>query len=386
MGPEFASYDDVVHRIYDAALRPHMWPDVVTHMATLFGASRGMLFTWAHSPAQGGFNFTHNLPAATMEYWATKSMHEDPFVKAAVTRGLMVEGTAVNSADLVPHEVLVQTPFYKELWAPVDIEHMCCGVVFDATDTHKLPTAVSLLRGSSDPPFRDEHPELLRRLLAHLARAMGVMFHLRDRELKLAASLAALDRLTSSIILLDADRTVQFTNEAAKRLLRDTDTIECSVDQHLRLHKRLARFERTFADTLDAAFRPLTHDTEQPFSEALLLPGKDGQPQCVVHVAPLGSSGAFVPMANTARAIVFIYDVRQASSVPESLLCKLFAMTPAEARAALQLTHGGSMNAMASRLGVSVNTFKTQLKAAYLKSGTHRQSDLLKLLLSLASR
>ena len=40
---------------------------------------------------------------------------------------------------------------------------------------------------------------------------------------------------------------------------------------------------------------------------------------------------------------------------------------------------------IAARLGVSVNTCKTQLQAAYAKTGTHRQADLLKLLLSLAS-
>lgn len=61
-------------------------------------------------------------------------------------------------------------------------------------------------------------------------------------------------------------------------------------------------------------------------------------------------------------------------------------MTGAEARAALQLMQGGSSKEMARHLGISVNTFRTQLAAAYAKSNTHRQADLLKLLLALASR
>jgi DNA-binding CsgD family transcriptional regulator len=40
---------------------------------------------------------------------------------------------------------------------------------------------------------------------------------------------------------------------------------------------------------------------------------------------------------------------------------------------------------MAHRAGVSVNTFKTQLQAAYAKSHAHRQVDLLKLLLALST-
>jgi len=67
---------------------------------------------------------------------------------------------------------------------------------------------------------------------------------------------------------------------------------------------------------------------------------------------------------------------------PEQL-CELFALTPAEARAALQVLVGGTAADMAARLDVSVNTLKTQLACVYGKTLTHRQPDLLKLLLSL---
>ena len=71
------------------------------------------------------------------------------------------------------------------------------------------------------------------------------------------------------------------------------------------------------------------------------------------------------------------------ASVPAELLCPLFGMTPAEARVASQVLEGGSADAMATRLGVSVNTIKTQLKAVFVKTNTNRQVDLLKLLLAL---
>ena len=40
---------------------------------------------------------------------------------------------------------------------------------------------------------------------------------------------------------------------------------------------------------------------------------------------------------------------------------------------------------MAEPQGVSVDTFKNQLKPAYANSQTHRQADFLKLLLALAA-
>ena len=63
-----------------------------------------------------------------------------------------------------------------------------------------------------------------------------------------------------------------------------------------------------------------------------------------------------------------------------------FKIDDLDYQAALQMTQGGSLDEMAARLGVSINTCKTQLQAAYAKTGTHRQADLLKLLLGLASR
>ena len=94
-----------------------------------------------------------------------------------------------------------------------------------------------------------------------------------------------------------------------------------------------------------------------------------------------GQSFGTADGARPSRAIVFLYRLESVAQVRSELLCELFSLTPAEARAALQLLHGGGVTEMAERLGVSVNTFKTQLRVACEKTHTHRQADLLKLLL-----
>ena len=383
-------FDQVVHRIYSAAIAPSQWEQVVGDIARLFDASRALIFTWAHTPAQGGFLFTHNISQASLEYWAAKSIHEDPFVRAGVAKGRNVDGMANLDSDLVAHELLLETPFYKELWAPMDIARLCNGVIFDGTDAHKLPTFISLFRPLRAPAFRHEHVELLSRLLAHLSRSMGVMFHLRDQQLQIASNLAALDRLTCGVVLIDATRDVRFANKAAESLLRQGETVQMGtrlLPDALRMHlnPRLAGVERRFQDALVRALLPLSQDATEHFSEALLLPGSDGRPACAIHVAPLPESHGFETTGATARAIVFLYDLQAASSVDPQVLCRIFELTSAEALAALQIAAGGTVDDMAARLGVSVNTFKTQLQAAYMKTGTHRQADLLKLLLSLAS-
>jgi DNA-binding CsgD family transcriptional regulator/PAS domain-containing protein len=316
-------------------------------------------------------------------------MYEDPFVKAAVSRGLMVEGIAMRGVDLISMDELFTTDFYRELWQPIDVAQVCYGVVFDATDAHKLPTVLSLFRGLRDPPFQQAHSQLLLRLLRHVSRALGVMFHLRDSHQRLADSTAALDRLHSGVLLIDVQRKLQFANAAARSILQSGDLVRLDSPKtqsplHLRLHNRLARFEAAFQQAISSALRPLEEDAEHQFTRALMLPGTGGEARCVVHVAPLAGRSTFAIRGGTG-AIVFLYDLKGASSVSPQLLCETFGMTPAEALAALEIARGGSIEEMAARLSVSPNTFKTQLQSAYVKSGTHRQVDLLKLLVSLSA-
>lgn len=388
---DLAEYDDVVHRIYDAALEPSNWTGVIAHIARVFDAPRALIFTHLHGPAQGGFTFTHNITQAALEIWAAKGVKEDPWVRASGPKGYLVEGMVSLDSDLVPEAELMRTDFYKEILEPLGIAKVCSGIIFDTTDSHKLPTALSVYRGPRDTPFDRDDVEVSRRLLAHLSRSLGVMFHLRDSQLQLAASLAALNGLASGVILIDGSRKVQFANKTAESIARRGDTVcigaaGSAKPSQLSLNRRLSGCERAFQDAISQAMQPLALTTVDHFSQALLLPAEDGSPACVVHVAPLAESSRFAPAGKAAKAIVFLYDLQSAASVDPALLIKLFGLTMAEARTALQMTQGGSLDEMAARLGVSINTCKTQLQAAYAKTGTHRQADLLKLLLGLASR
>ena len=274
---------------------------------------------------------------------------------------------------------------------PRDIEHISVSIIFDGSDAHKLPTAMSLYRSQLDQPFDAAEVGLPRRLVMHLSRALGVMFHLRDGAQQVAATRAALDRLGSGVVLLDSRGGVQFANVAAQALFLEGDKVRLvsggpSQPDRLAPASRLPKVEQAFQRALADAIAPVEGDHGEHFSQALVLPGVGGKPACVMHAAPLGAvAGLSAGGMGQPRAIVFFYDLNGATVAPQ-LLCQLFGMTPAEARAARQVLEGGSADDMARRLAVSVNTFKTQLKAVFAKTNTNRQVDLLKLLLSLKAR
>jgi DNA-binding CsgD family transcriptional regulator len=388
MPTDFARYDDLVHRIYDAALEPSQWPDALAGIAKACGGNRSAVFTPLHDPGRGGLALAHNLPPIVVERWAHKSRQDDPYAQVAFSKGLFLDGAAWSGDTLVSHADLVRTAFYRDLFEPMDVAHVCAGVVFDGVDAHKVPTAMTVYRSERDAAFDPPQVDVLRRLVLHVSRALGVMFHLRDSQFQVAATQAALDRLSAGVVLLAGHGGVQFCNSAALRQLQAADTVLLRAGgppqgDRLVLAPRLHGQEADFQQALRAALSPLA-GTPGHFSNALLLPDAAGKPICVLHIAPLGRASALAVGSAAPQAIVFLYDLAAAAKVPPAMLSALFDFTPAEARAAQQMLQGGSAEAMAQRLGVTVNTFKSQLKAAYAKSGTHRQADFLKLLLALA--
>ena len=124
MHAELARYDNLVHAVHDAALVPERGPAVVARVAEAFSAPRTLLFTLAHTPAQRGFTFTHDISQAALEQWAAKSMHADPYVRSATEKGLPVEGVAVNGDDLVAPGARHETGAGQELHGDVVRAHL----------------------------------------------------------------------------------------------------------------------------------------------------------------------------------------------------------------------------------------------------------------------
>jgi DNA-binding CsgD family transcriptional regulator len=65
-----------------------------------------------------------------------------------------------------------------------------------------------------------------------------------------------------------------------------------------------------------------------------------------------------------------------------ALLERLYELTPTEAALAIDLASGRTLAQAAKAREVSVNTVRTHLRAVFQKTGTRRQSELVRLLLT----
>lgn len=227
--------------------------------------------------------------------------------------------------------------------------------------------ALSLYRSPRDPPFDASEVDLMRRLLVHLSRVLGVMFHLQDQSRQIASSRAALDR---GDLVQRTPHPARATGSASTYRLASAN----------KSPRQQAAFGKARAAAL-AAYRK--EEGFEHFAEAVILADPEGKPAMTMSAAPLGHAPSFAVGDTAVRAIVFLHPLQGASSIKPVSLCQIFGMTPTEARAAMQLLESGTAQDMAKRLGISINTFRTQFKAAYAKTNTTRQASLLRLRLSL---
>ena len=75
-----------------------------------------------------------------------------------------------------------------------------------------------------------------------------------------------------------------------------------------------------------------------------------------------------------------LIDPEQKRQSPEGLLRNMFNLTRAEAKLAMRLANGATVEAASDGLGITKSTARNQLKAVFAKMGVHRQAELVSLI------
>ncbi len=81
-------------------------------------------------------------------------------------------------------------------------------------------------------------------------------------------------------------------------------------------------------------------------------------------------------------AVIFLSDPHWQNDFEPARLERFYGLTPAEARLTILLVQGLSLEEGAGKLNVSLNTVRTHLKRIFTKTGTNRQSEVVRIILS----
>lgn len=389
---ELERLSTLIDFVYRGASEPRLWPEIMASACDWLGSPKGMLYTPLHGSAEGGFYFQHGLSDFFLELYKARYQAVDMWTQEVVRRKLFVEGTVLLGTDLVPHATLVKTAWYRDCLELGDISRLLSSVVFAMQDVEAnpriadMPTACSFYRRSTDEDYTEADRRKLALLLPHFSRALGVMTRLRLSDLKVASSLSAIDQLPIAVLLMSAAGDVLFANREATAMLAGSDALRLDRSGTARgLGKLVAKapaVDRAFARALSSARRI---DDVVHFSSVIKVPNRVVGHDWLIQLSRVGLGSAFSAEGELPEVIAFITDPRRPLDLAPAFLSRTFGLTPAEARAAIAATGGGSLDELAGRLTVSVNTVKSHLKQVYAKTGVGGRAELVRLILGLPS-
>jgi DNA-binding CsgD family transcriptional regulator len=379
-------FSALVHQIYEGATDSSAWTRIVAAIADHLDAEKGLLLTPFDAPDKGGFIFPHRITQQHIELWKSRYLPEDLWARRMVERNLFYEGNVVLGRDITTREELLESRWYREFLSEMDLFQFVCGIVFTVGRADVPSTGLPFYRGVNAPPFEEEHRERLRLLMPHISRSLSVMFKLRDAEFRIAASLQALDRIRQGILLLDEQARVCFANSTAERILRQEDGLWLgeATGGHRTLDTTDPLAQTALAYAIQAGVRAPEMEASHS-AQTILVRRPSGSTSYAVQVSYLPETNPYRLGPQTPRAIVFIRDGTLASQPEAALLQRVFDLTPAEARAAVALCDGGSLETVAAQLNIKLNTLKTHLKSIYTKTSADNRAALTKLMLSLTN-
>jgi DNA-binding CsgD family transcriptional regulator len=176
------------------------------------------------------------------------------------------------------------------------------------------------------------------------------------------------------VFLLDNRKRIVFCNQAAEALQSAGDGIRFSVHRIGLLHKQ-------DDSKLQSLIEQALSRTGSRSSGTMRAQRPSGKQPFGIFVSPLSREYPGLALFRPAVCIV-VSDPEIRPFLPIQRLEESFGLTTAEARLAVLLAYGEDLQRAAEQLDITYSTARTRLAQIFQKTGTRRQAELVRLILS----
>ena len=359
----------LISSIYDAVLQSDAWPQVLTEIGALMGGA-WVLLGLIRLNGKAEFNLQDR--AGDPDHLALfHARFTTPDINPSVRRLLCAPvGASILREQEMDDDAWKRHPLYREIYRPRGLYHGLGSLVL-RTDTHIAMLGLNRTRKTG--PFTRRDLSILAQLRPHLERALHVASKIAAFDAMQSSYEALWDRLAQGVILLDRSSMVLWANGTGRSILDAADGLDL---RHGQLHAANPADNAALARSIAAAV-----EAPSACSGDCLL--SVARPSCKrpynILVSPVSVRPPAIGRVPVAVAIVSDPE-RQVEAAP-ARLARLFGLTPREAALAALLVAGNNLDDIAGQLSMGRNTVRQHLRAIFEKTGTHRQSELMRLLL-----
>jgi DNA-binding NarL/FixJ family response regulator len=362
---ELIELSAVIAEIYDAAIEPALWQQALASICRYVGGHSGVLF-WHDAALQSSqaLYFFNEDPKYTQLYFE-KYLPMNPMFPAAT---FVDNGVVMNTYDIMPRSEFIKTRFYKEWVQPQGIEDAL------AVNLEKGIARTSLINVRTEVAVSEPMRERMAALVPHLQRAVAIGRLFEQHKATEQALTTTLDHVEAAVFLVGAGGAIAFRNDPAQKLLEEAVLVR---ERQGALQFVASDMDRALGDLLRLAANGDSslgvRGVEVPLSTSK-------ETRWLAHVLPL-TSGRRQGAGQVNRAVAALFIRKMAPNAPPPLeaIARQYNLLPSEVRVLDAVAKIQGVKELADFLGVSQATVKTHLHNLFRKTGTRRQSELVKL-------
>ncbi|HZZ77939.1 MAG TPA: helix-turn-helix transcriptional regulator [Gemmataceae bacterium] len=359
------NFEPLEQAFASAAINPELWPTAMDIAAkTTNGA--GALLLPISGAQMPDIPTSSCLQEVNDVYFRDRWYERDERYKGVP---LLMRNGIIGDLDLFNPGYIKSHPYYQEFLAPHGLQWFAGVRVAFGQDVWCL----SIQRKTSQGPFSDSEKHRLVRLSKTLPSSIALA-----KAVGFAAGVSVLDVLEASgsaALLINRQGEVFQMNESGERLLASDPRV---------VNRRLVSKDPNATHLFERALNDLLWRRSGPaLSVPVVLPRRGKRPLLAYPIrVPTLSSNALADC----KAIVILLDLNSPKLIPEETLRNAFHLTEAESRVAARLAKGRGIDDIADELRLSNETVRSQLKAVFAKTNTHRQAELVALVHNLLGR
>ena len=361
----------LVATAYEAALAPELWPDFARDLVDSAGGTAFNLSVFAPALGAGQLAVAWGLPDEHVAAYRDGYWRHDLWRIAAAEKGIV--GHVVAGEAMVPEADLLRSVVYNDVLRRGDFRHICGGLVFHRP-WDDAGAGFSLMRTGRQGPFDAHEVHGINRLLPHIGRAIGLSLRVAAAKSRTETLTAAFDRQGAAVLLVDPAGRVIESNDVAERLLHagtvlrlnDGRLAACSPAGDQALQRLMRRAYDPGASAAETAAITLERASPWPPLRIKALPLRQRRHR----LAPL-----------LLELLIVIDNAEPQAPPPVQQVARAHGLTVAETALLAALIDGATLIEFAERRGISVHTARNQLKSVFQKTGTRRQTELLRLAL-----
>lgn len=361
---------ELIADIYEASYQASLWPRVIEKIAGITDSRSGAILIKDNNLDEANGFYPTGLPSEALDDY-TRLGHLDPAfpIMQNVPVGVAINMYGAQRHDLEPPE------YYEGMRKKYDMGYVCGANIIVGEGQH---AGLGLQRSAADAEYNEDVLGLVSEIAQHLQRALRIHREFIRLRVENKANSSGLDSLAVGLVLFDQFGTPVYINSVAESILVEHPAIE--------LHNnRITPSSRTDAVHLHQLITScLGHaNTKVKRGGVMGLRHEERTHPLVIMVRPVATSElANIIDGELVYAAMYINDPERPLPVDAESIATLFQLSRTEAKIAISLANGMSVEEIALSQNRSVHTVRSHLKSIYHKTSTYNQAGLVRLVMS----